>query len=619
MSFWKTFGFHTVSAIDTLIESGDFTLEQLLDEEEILQETKSQNKKLLDFLTEPETLKKLLAYITQESREEDDAKRKFKYPFLACEILASEVWAICDAMYQDHSLLDLLYGYFEKDPPLNPLLSSYSSRVAGILLQKKVAETIEYMKQRKDIIGQFLKHLGNASVMDLLLKVIQCEDTNDGAGTLEWLCTTDLIHALVAKFDAINTAEVHENAAQALVDIILVSMNSASSPLIAQLESQEVLEQLFNRILTDQLSSGLLHGLTVVIELLRRHVNEHHDDSTKVEDLPPLFKLIVNSLPKFHSYLSLKTKTNNKPTVTMPLPSGEFEPLGFYRLKVIEFFAILIITNHGALDAEIMKLGVLSTCLSLFFQYPWNNFLHSTVEQVVQTILDGENEELKLHLLKDAKLLDGICEASKENDEELAKPKGVRRGYMGHLTSMSTSIINIASSTPSIEKLLTTNEKWNAYVNGALASTQAKMNRSLAYMPSDFAVDEGEEVDDYDENGEDYSPEEQDQFRLEQDDDDEDDDDEEEEGVVIQSRRIDDGEEDTIEQEEEWEEREIVDRGDETQAQKEGEEESTTHSDAAPSDSSASSQPATTTETSSSEGAQQQEQQPAAATSEVTV
>lgn len=48
MSFWKTFGFHTVSAIDTLLEGEDYTLEQLLDEEEILQETKAQNKKLID-------------------------------------------------------------------------------------------------------------------------------------------------------------------------------------------------------------------------------------------------------------------------------------------------------------------------------------------------------------------------------------------------------------------------------------------------------------------------------------------------------------------------------------------------------------------------------------------
>jgi hypothetical protein len=48
MSFWKTFGFHTVSAIDNILDGGDYTLEQLLDEDEILQETKSLNKKLLD-------------------------------------------------------------------------------------------------------------------------------------------------------------------------------------------------------------------------------------------------------------------------------------------------------------------------------------------------------------------------------------------------------------------------------------------------------------------------------------------------------------------------------------------------------------------------------------------
>jgi serine/threonine-protein phosphatase 6 regulatory subunit 3 len=48
MSFWKTFGFHSISAIDNLIDSGSFTLEQLLDEEDILQETKAQNKKLID-------------------------------------------------------------------------------------------------------------------------------------------------------------------------------------------------------------------------------------------------------------------------------------------------------------------------------------------------------------------------------------------------------------------------------------------------------------------------------------------------------------------------------------------------------------------------------------------
>jgi len=48
MSFWKSFGFHSVTALDQLLDSGNFTLEQLMDEEDILQEVKGQNKKLID-------------------------------------------------------------------------------------------------------------------------------------------------------------------------------------------------------------------------------------------------------------------------------------------------------------------------------------------------------------------------------------------------------------------------------------------------------------------------------------------------------------------------------------------------------------------------------------------
>jgi len=45
--FWR-FGFHTQSAIDALLDRDEFTLEELMDEEELLQECKGQNRKLFD-------------------------------------------------------------------------------------------------------------------------------------------------------------------------------------------------------------------------------------------------------------------------------------------------------------------------------------------------------------------------------------------------------------------------------------------------------------------------------------------------------------------------------------------------------------------------------------------
>jgi len=546
MSFWKTFGFHTVSAIDTILDGGDFTLEQLLDEEEILQETKSQNKKLIDFLTQPASLKQLVIYITVEPEtkedETEDSKMRFKYPFLACEILASEVWPIIDDFMAHKELLEQLYSFLDKDPPLNPLLSSYSSRVAGVLLQKKVGETINFLKERKNIIGTFLKHVGNASVMDLLLKVISCEDTTEGAGVLQWLCTTDLISSLINKFNPQQTSDVHENAAQALVDIIVVSMNSASSPLIAQLESEQVIQILLGYVLSQSLSSSLLHGLCVITELLRRHIRDQHDDLTKLEELPPFLKLIISHLDKFHNLI---IKPKDQQSKLLPQPYGPIEPLGFHKLKVIEFFASLGRTNYSCIDTEIMKAGIIGSCLELFFTHIWNNFLHSTVEQMISQILEGENEALKIHLLKDAGLLDRICQASKANEEDMAKPKGIRRGYMGHITAISMNIVNTAAIVPAVDKALQESEDWKAFVKGALATTRERESKIIGgYMPTDFNPDEDEIDEQYDgqinyhtnesqfREGS-YSTEEQ---RLKfDDDDDEDEDDEDEEGVVVQS------------------------------------------------------------------------------------
>ena len=45
--FWR-FGFHPVSSIDGLLDKESLTLDELLDEEELIQECKALNTKLID-------------------------------------------------------------------------------------------------------------------------------------------------------------------------------------------------------------------------------------------------------------------------------------------------------------------------------------------------------------------------------------------------------------------------------------------------------------------------------------------------------------------------------------------------------------------------------------------
>jgi len=193
--------------------------------------------------------------------------------------------------------------------------------------------------------------LANASVMDLLLKVIASEDpTSDTPiGTLQWLCTTDLMESLVAKLNPTNSDEVIENSAQALIDIINVSENQKDSPLISQLESEKIINQIFEYMFQGTLSFSLLHGLAVLIELITRHTCQDFDDRP-LEKLPSLLQQISHHVDKFTPLL-IREKTGNQYNSTL----GPIPQLGFHRLKAVEFFTASVLTRYGYIQELLMK------------------------------------------------------------------------------------------------------------------------------------------------------------------------------------------------------------------------------------------------------------------------
>ena len=71
-NFFSMFrAFHTSQAFEELLDKEDTTLSQVLDEEDVIQEMKNGNSKLIDFLTE-ENISELLVYITEVAEDEED-------------------------------------------------------------------------------------------------------------------------------------------------------------------------------------------------------------------------------------------------------------------------------------------------------------------------------------------------------------------------------------------------------------------------------------------------------------------------------------------------------------------------------------------------------------------
>ena len=75
-------------SIDKLLNDPKTNVEDLLKEEELLQELRSQNQKLIDYF-DKEKIKRLLDYITKE--QEDEKDKGYKFPFLCSQIFGLEL------------------------------------------------------------------------------------------------------------------------------------------------------------------------------------------------------------------------------------------------------------------------------------------------------------------------------------------------------------------------------------------------------------------------------------------------------------------------------------------------------------------------------------------------
>lgn len=91
-------------------------------------------------LTRPDIIEELVTLTTIEPSAELDERTRFKYSNIACEILTCDVPALNEKLASDENLLSKLYVFLDSEPPLNPLLASFFSKIMGVLIAKKTEQ-----------------------------------------------------------------------------------------------------------------------------------------------------------------------------------------------------------------------------------------------------------------------------------------------------------------------------------------------------------------------------------------------------------------------------------------------------------------------------------------------
>ncbi|XP_035003328.1 serine/threonine-protein phosphatase 6 regulatory subunit 2a isoform X2 [Hippoglossus stenolepis] len=492
--FWK-FDLHTTSHIDQLLDREDVTLRELMEEDDVLQECKAQNRRLLLFLCQDHCMQELVSLITTEPPADLEERSRFKFPNIACELLTSDVSIINDKLGGEESLLEILYHFLEQDPPLNPLLASFFSKTIGNLIARKTEQVITFLKKKEGFIGLVLKHIDASAMMDLLLRLISCvEPAPLRQEVLHWLNEENLVQRLTELIHTGKDEERQSNASQTLCDIIRLSRDQANQmqdgmetdPLLAVLESQESVAGLLKNLFEGERSeASIVNGTQVLLTLLetRRSGLEGLMDlySQGYERSYTVNSSILNAIePHLKDFQQLLLDPPKKSAILTTVGLLE-QPLGNARLHVARLVAALLQTNSPSMCQELCNLTTMDLLLDLFFKYSWNNFLHFQVELCVAAILNHPSSEerhvpglqnhdgspavsnleeqgeavetgrtvdpqtsihnaLVAHLFQKCRLVQRILDAWEENDRIQAEG-GTRRGNMGHLTRIANMVV----------------------------------------------------------------------------------------------------------------------------------------------------------------------------------
>ncbi|EXK88691.1 hypothetical protein FOQG_08005 [Fusarium oxysporum f. sp. raphani 54005] len=400
--FWRFGGYANISTIDTILDKPDFTLEELLEETDLIQELKQHNSKLIEYLRSDKVLDNLLEYVVapkletvespdestdQEAKaknrflslsrprassratdpgddEEEQEKKRNRYAFVACEILSSDTWSIYEALAENRQLIRDFWNFLSRPAPLDPLQASYFTKVNESLFEKKTEDMMELLTTLPDAVPNLLKHVECPMVMDLLLKIIALDRNEGGQGVVEWLYSKDIIPSLLSCLSPENNWVVQTAAGDFIKAIITISANASQNEqqcigpneLTRQLVSKPCIEQLIGYMLGG--GNPLTVGVGIIIEVIRKNNSDYDPDmGTEASAAPSsrdpiylgtLLRLFAENVPKFMNLIMDVPSKKEKIDSTFGV---KLEPLGFDRFKTCELMAELLhCSNMGLLN-----------------------------------------------------------------------------------------------------------------------------------------------------------------------------------------------------------------------------------------------------------------------------
>ena len=208
-----------------------------------------------------------MSFVADPPPPDADARREFKYPYLACEIFCCELDAVFATLCEDEcALFGRIVSFIDTDEPLHPTRAGYFGKVVGCVVARRAPETTRFFQNNPHVLRLLVRRIENLAVAEVLLRLVGADDPGispmqgmlmsaiHGADNTGWLAETTLLDQLLdalgeapetsdadGLFNSADTAQRRANAAEVLVGIA----RGAPSALADRLATADAMRELF--------------------------------------------------------------------------------------------------------------------------------------------------------------------------------------------------------------------------------------------------------------------------------------------------------------------------------------------------------------------------------------
>ena len=212
-----------------------------------------------------------MSFVADPPPPDADARREFKYPYLACEIFCCELDAVFATLCEDEcALFGRIVSFIDTDEPLHPTRAGYFGKVVGCVVARRAPETTRFFQNNPHVLRLLVGRIENLAVAEVLLRLVGADDPGvspmqgmlmsaiHGADQTGWLAETTLLDQLLdalgeapetpdadgepsALMRSADTAQRRANAAEVLVGIA----RGAPSALADRLATADAMRALF--------------------------------------------------------------------------------------------------------------------------------------------------------------------------------------------------------------------------------------------------------------------------------------------------------------------------------------------------------------------------------------